>query len=159
METISSWQKVADKNMTLNFVGSGELLNKLRNSTNDESIRFLGQKDNVETKRIIQNSRAFISSTKLYEGQPRSLLEASSYGVPSVYPSFGGMDEFFPDNYKLSFEQYNYKSLNEKIKLLRNSSFMSQESKKIINFMSANLNEDKLINTFNEIVQKFEWLT
>ena len=154
METISSWQKVADKNMTLNFVGSGELLNKLRNSTNDESIRFLGQKDNVETKRIIQNSRAFISSTKLYEGQPRSLLEASSYGVPSVYPSFGGMDEFFPDNYKLSFEQYNYKSLNEKIKLLRNSSFMSQESKKIINFMSANLNEDKLINTFNEIVQK-----
>ena len=31
---------------------------------------------------------------------------------------------------------------------------MSQESKKIINFMSANLNEDKLINTFNEIVQK-----
>ena len=51
----------------------------------------------------------------MYEGQPRILCEASGYGVPSIFPRYGGMQEYFPENYDLSFEQYNYDDLVDKI--------------------------------------------
>ena len=67
-------------------------------------LDFLGQKDNVETKRIIQNSRAFISSTKLYEGQPRSLLRHLAMACPLFILHLEEWMSFFPIiiNYLLS---------------------------------------------------------
>ena len=92
--------------MILKIIGSGDIENRLKEKYKNNSIQFLGLLDNNEVKEIIKGSRAVVTATKLYEGQPRVLLEASSYGVPSIYPSFGGMDEFFPNDYQLSFEQY-----------------------------------------------------
>ena len=60
----------------------------------------------------------------MFEGQPRLLFEAASFGVPSIYPSFGGMDEYFPDDYEFSFEQFNYLDLEKKdIIITKSSSF------------------------------------
>ena len=50
----------------------------------------------------------------MYEGQPRLLTEASYLGVPSIFPKFGGMGEFFPKNYELVFNQYDYEDLTKK---------------------------------------------
>ncbi len=60
----------------------------------------LKYKKNSEAVTIsqIKNARAVITATKMFEGQPRLLCEASSLGIPSIYPSFGGMDDFFPDD-------------------------------------------------------------
>ena len=57
-----------------------------------------------------------MTATRLYEGQPTLLCEASSLGVPSIFPRSGGIEEFFPDNYSLSFNQFDYKDLENKLK-------------------------------------------
>ena len=69
----------------------------------------------------------------MYEGQPRLLCEASSLGIPSIFPNFGGMNEFFPPEYELSFEQYNHEDLNEKLLLLNNKDLFENAAKKILN--------------------------
>ena len=67
------------------------LVNEYRN----EKIDFLGNISNVEVIKEIKNSRAVLTATKMYEGQPRLLAEASSMGIPSIFPNFGGMAEYF----------------------------------------------------------------
>ncbi len=153
-ELLQSWHKVEPKNLTLKIIGSGDISNKLEKKYKYNSIQFLGLLDNNEAKEIIKGSRAVITATKLYEGQPRVLLEASSYGVPSIYPSFGGMDEFFPEDYELSFKQFNYDDLNNKLLALTDQNFLIQESKKVIDFVSANLNEEILINQLNSFINE-----
>ena len=34
--------------------------------------------------------------------------EASLLGIPSIFPDTGGIKEFFPKEYELKFEQFNY---------------------------------------------------
>ena len=67
----------------------------LKKVTPSEKIKFLGQMDNDKVVKYISNAKAVATATKLYEGQPRLLCEASSVGTISIYPSFGGMNEFF----------------------------------------------------------------
>ena len=58
-------------------------------------------------------------------------LEASSFGIPSIYPSFGGLNEYFPENYELAFEQYNYIDLIHKLSLITDDNFMKNISHKV----------------------------
>ena len=73
---------------------------------------FLPNKDVLE---IISTSKAVITATKLYEGQPRLLCEASSLRTISIFPSYGGMEDFFPEDYIYKFEQFNYLDLVKKL--------------------------------------------
>ena len=86
-----------------------------------------------------------VTGTKLFEGQPRVLLEASSYGVPSLYPSFGGMNDFFPQNYLFTFKQYDYDDLFIKMSNFENEELLNQESQRIIDHVSLNFSEEVLI--------------
>ena len=90
----------------------------------------------------------------MYEGQPRLLSEASNFGVPSIYPSFGGMDEFFPKNYSFSFRQYDYQSLKKQIENLKKTDDLSQESKKVYLYLNKKLDEELMHNLFYKIIQK-----
>ena len=56
--------------------------------------------------------------------------------MPSIFPDYGGMSEYFPDQYQLSFEQFNYENLLSKIKPLLNKEILMEESKKIQNFIN-----------------------
>ena len=60
---------------------------------------------------IISKSIAVVTATKLYEGQPTLLCEASGLGVPSIFPDTGGIFEFFPKNYPLSFKKFDHLDL------------------------------------------------
>ena len=111
------------KNIILKIIGVGEDLDKLQNTYHD-NVEFLGKISNEETLKIIKNSLAVVTATKMYEGQPRLLCEASSMGVPSIFPNFGGMVEFFPEDYKLKFEQYNYLDLEKKLHMLKDISLL-----------------------------------
>ena len=76
---------------------------------------FLPNKDVLE---IISTSKNVITATKLYEGQPRLLCEASSLHTISIFPLWGMED--FPEDYIYKFEQFNYLDLVKKINLLAN---------------------------------------
>jgi len=136
----------------LKIIGNGPLLKSLLN-IEYENIEFLGEVENQEVLEIIQNSLCVITATKLYEGQPTLLCEASSLGVPSIFPNTGGISEFFPKDYTLTFEQFNYKDLESKIRLihtLKNQTSIGEENKE---FIFNHLDKNNLISSFTHIVQ------
>ena len=120
-------------NLSLKILGNGPLLNYLKNKYPQSNVEFLGEVDNTQSLEIIKNSTAVVTATKLYEGQPTLLCEASLMSVPSIFPKTGGIEEFFPKNYELSFEQFNYDDLLKKLNLLKDQQFLKLLEKKIIN--------------------------
>ncbi len=155
-ELINAWLNVEKNNLDLLIIGEGEQKSKLEKQYSHKQIKFLGYKENKEVLAYIKKSRAVVTATKMFEGQPRLLCEASSLGVPSIYPSFGGMDEYFPKNYNLSFEQYNYKDLENKIELIQDPNFIEQESLKAYDHINNLLNETKIKDRFDNVIEKNE---
>ena len=49
-------------------------------------------------------SKVVISATKLYEGQPTLLCEATMNYIPVIFPNSGGINEFLPKNYKFLYD-------------------------------------------------------
>ena len=68
------------KNNILKIVGDGPQLNYVKEKYTEKNIVFLGQISNRETIELIKKSKGVISATKLYEGQPTLLCEASLCG-------------------------------------------------------------------------------
>lgn len=137
-DLLESW-KESKINLRLLVIGSGQLENEITNKYSSKNIEFLGFLENNKTKDIIRHARAVITATKIFEGQPRLITEASAYGVPSIYPSFGGLDEYFPDDYKLSFKQFDYPDLVKKILFLEDKKLLIEESKKIYKHTTENM--------------------
>jgi len=146
-ELSNLWKKL-NLDLRLVLIGPGEFI-KDKNVSN---ILFTGPLENKETLNYIKNSRAVITATKMYEGQPRLLSEASSYGVPSIYPSFGGMDEYFPSNYNLSFDQFDYEDLAKKISILQDKEILIEESKKINENINKYFSEHNYFENFRSII-------
>ena len=138
-------------NLSLKIIGDGPLLNELKQKYSIPNIKFLGLLSHKETLDLIKNSRGVVTATKMYEGQPRLLCEASINGIPSLFPDFGGMGEFFPENYTFKFEQFNYENLSEKLKLFESSLDLKQESIKIQSFTEQLLGEEKLSESLDKI--------
>lgn len=151
---IYSWIECNLKGYKLKIIGEINKLEDIISNLNFSSynIEFLGQLPNKEVLNLISKSKAVITATKMYEGQPRLLCEASSQNTLSIYPSFGGMDEFFPSGYKYAFEQNNYDDLKEKIFLIANHQDINSESKKVYNHINKILNNEKLLKDFKDIV-------
>jgi len=152
-DLLLTWQKSSNEHgLILKIVGEGDLKETFKNSFNQDSIEFVGYLNNLEVKKLISKSRAVITATKMYEGQPRLLCEASSLGIPSIFPNFGGMNEFFPPKYELSFEQYNYEDLNEKLLLLEKKDLLEKCSKENFRYVSSYLDEEKLNGIFSGLI-------
>ena len=154
-ELLVSWTKADTQNLKLLIIGTGELERKLKNEFKFQNIEFLGPLSNLKTIEIIKNSRAVITATKIYEGQPRLLTEASVNGVPAIFPSFGGLDEYFPKNYSLSFEQFNYDDLIKKIECINDSPLLEKLSNEVFLKTSSILNEEKLLDQFETFFIKY----
>ena len=150
---LEAWHKLKIENLTLKIIGTGPLEAELKKTYKSKNIEFLGFLENHESLRQIKSSKAVITATRMYEAQPRLLCEASSFGVPSIYPSFGGMNEYFPEDYDLCFEQYNYKDLEEKILLLNNKKYLKDSSKKVLDYFNESLSDDIYLKRFEEIIE------
>ena len=87
----------------------------------------------------------------MFEGQPRLLCEASSMGIPSIFPNFGGMSEFFPGDYQLMFEQYDYKDLTLKLNMLNDRMLLHSLSFNLKKNIDNKLSSSKLIKKFGEL--------
>ena len=142
------------KDTKLKIVGDGPYLNEAMNKYNTNLIEFCGQKSNYETLEIIKKSKAVLTATKLFEGQPTLLCEASSFGVPSIFPDTGGISEFFPSNYELMYDRNEIRNLTEKINLLENNEYIEDIGIKNKEYLKSNLNEDRLIDIFNKIINE-----
>ena len=137
--------------LILKIIGEGPLLNSLKERYRDKNIEFLGELSNNETLKIIVNSRAVVTATKLYEGQPTLLCEATALGIPSVFPETGGIAEFFPKNYALSFEQHNYDELSKILTDLDDIENMKRIGEENKAFYLKNFNSDNYLKKMEKI--------
>lgn len=143
-ELIETFLKLESNKLVLKIVGDGPILDELRSKFNSPQISFTGQISNEDTLKIISNSKAVVTATKLLEGQPTLLCEASISGIPAIFPRTGGISEFFPSNYRLSFKQYDYEDLLNKLNLLRNDNLLREIGKENKDYISSYLNDAKL---------------
>ena len=155
-ELIQSFLNCNFDDINLKIIGSGPILKKLTKNYKYKKVEFLGEKQNTEVKEIISNSMAVVTATKLLEGQPTLLCEASFLGVPSVFPLTGGISEFFPEDYSLAFQQFDYKDLERKLMLLNDPTMLEDYSKKNKQFILNYLDENKMIKTFEKALKENE---
>lgn len=149
-----AWKEAKLDNFELHLIGDGPIREDLKKRFSNNKIKFLGQMDNDKVIKYIGKAKAVVTATKLYEGQPRLLCEASSVGTISIYPSFGGMDEFFPDNYLFAFKQFDYSDLIEKLKLLENNNFVRSAETSINGHINKIFNEKLLYEKFATLIKE-----
>tara|TARA_B100000242_G_scaffold228281_1_gene168543 strand:- start:379 stop:1527 length:1149 start_codon:yes stop_codon:yes gene_type:complete len=149
-ELINSFLESNLVNTKLKIVGEGPKSKNLIDKYGlIKNIEFIGKLENKKVLDLIRGSLAVVTGTKLFEGQPTILCEASMLSVPSIFPDSGGIKEFYPKSTRLSFESNNFKQLTEKINLLSNEKIVSEESK------DNNLYIKKLLDS-NSIKKQFE---
>ena len=84
-ELLNTWKEVNLKNIKLKIIGTGDIKDQLEHKFKGKNIEFLGSMSNSEAVNEIRNSRAVITATKMYEGQPRLLNEASAMGLSLIH--------------------------------------------------------------------------
>ena len=149
---IDTFRKAELENITLRIIGGGPKLSLLKEKFKEPNIEFLGIINNEDTLKLISKSLAVITATKLYEGQPTLLCEASMLGVPSIFPDTGGIKEFFPSDYKLKFEQFDYQDLKSKLLFLNNEKLLNEIGIENKNFLNSMLDETMYVNKFKSII-------
>lgn len=139
----------------LKIIGEGPLLTEFKERYENEKIIFTGHLSNEETIKNIKNASCVVTATKLYEGQPNLLSEASLLEIPSIFPNSGGIKEFFPNDSKLMFEQYNYPDLVLKLQELNNPELLKVEGRKNYIYIKNLLDKEKIITQFNNLIEDF----
>ncbi len=151
-DLIESFLRSKLNNFRLKILGDGPDLRRLKEKYSDKRIIFYGQKSNDEVLKIIKNSKAVVTATRLYEGQPTLLCEASGFGVPSIFPLTGGINEFFPSNYILGFEQFDYGDLTKKLNMVLDSELMEKVGIENRDYIKHHLNDNEVINNFESLI-------
>jgi len=151
-ELIEAFISLDLSDFKLKILGTGPDLKRLKSKYNLKNIEFSGFRENNEVIREIQKSFVVISATKLYEGQPTLLCEASLNSIPIIFPKSGGISEFVPKNYNFLFEQNNYNDLQSKMLNIISSDNkkLGKENKEFINSV---LNKEKLLYIFDEVTK------
>jgi len=83
------------KDIKFIWIGDGPLYNKVKAFIKQEdliNIEFLGQKNNLETKKLIKNSDILLFTSK-QEGFPLTILEAMMLKVPIISNDFFGIED------------------------------------------------------------------
>jgi glycosyltransferase involved in cell wall biosynthesis len=152
-DLIDSWKNAKLNNLKLVFVGSGPeealLSEKIKNEKN---IFYKGEVTNKEVMDLMNESRAVVSGTYLHEGQPTLFCEASSLGIPSIFPKSGGILDFFPSNSLFSFERQNLDDLSLKLKLLEDKDLLIKEGIRNKIFIENKLSNENLVYKFKKII-------
>ena len=141
-------------NLTLKIIGNGPSINDLKKKYIGKPVDFINEISNADVLDIISKSKGVVTATKLYEGQPTLLCEASTLGVPSFFPESGGIAEFFPKDYDLSYKQFDYVDLQNKLKTLNNLETLTNQGKKNKEFICSYLDEQILVEKFKKVIDE-----
>lgn len=155
-ELINSFVNCKFQDIDLKIIGAGPDLDNLKGKYKIENIQFLGEKKNHEVLSIISESIAVVSATKLFEGQPTLLCEASFIGIPSIFPLTGGITEFFPHDYKLAFKQFDYNDLKKKLCMVQNVEVLRSIGEDNKNYILDYLDESKMLSFFTKEIERNE---
>ena len=79
------------------------------------------------------------------------LCEASLIGVASIFPESGGIKEFFPNDYELSFDFKIDSELTTKLNTLMDEHFIDDIAIKNQNFINDYLDYDRLLDIFKDV--------
>ena len=143
----------AELKYNLKLIGEGSMLNSLKEQyKNFPNILFTGHLDNAETRKEISLSRASLFTSHMYEGQPVFLCESSELKVPSVFPDIGGIKEFFPMNYPLSYKYNSQSDLVKKMKLLSDDKLLAKCQNQVSDHILELLNNETLLKKFKGIL-------
>ena len=152
-ELINTWIEVEKKETKLLIIGEGPLFKSLELKVRDlDSIEIIRHMENKKVLEIIEKSKAVVTATKLYEGQPTLLCEASKLSVPSIFPNSGGIKDFFPKNSMFMFEQFNYQDLKIKLEEVINSTSLDSEGERNMRFINEYLDTDRLLDSFKKVL-------
>jgi len=97
VSTFLNAQARCSKKIQLHFVGEGPNLQQIKRKVDEskcENIIFYGQRNNVYP--FLKDSHIFCLSSK-YEGNPISIIEAMSVGLPIIAPNVGGIPDVVKD--------------------------------------------------------------
>ena len=146
-QIIEAFLKIDFQTYKLNIIGTGPELQTLKDKYKSQKIIFHGFMDNNDVISEIQNAKVIISATKLYEGQPTLLCEATMNSVPVIFPDSGGINEFLPKNYKFLYEQFNYTEMQKAmVDILTSDHYKIGKENK--NYLVDYINEKSLLETF-----------
>ena len=138
--------------MKLKIVGNGPDFKHLKNNYENDYIQFTGWLENKDSIEIIKNSKALITFTRQYEGQPTIFCEASLAGVPSIFLDYGGMREFFPEDYPLKISNLEKSEVSKVFNHIRDEDLLNLLSLKVYNHMNDVMNEEKYLKNFENIL-------
>jgi len=154
IELLQTWNKLETKEHKLIIIGDGPACNEVKGIIeNIESIVLMGYRENQDVIKIISESKAVVTTTKLYEGQPTLLCEASAANIVSIFPRTGGIEEFFPPNNKFSYEQFNYDDLIKKLELLNNLKLVNQQADLNNAFIKEKLSKERVLKTLEKVFE------
>jgi FMN phosphatase YigB (HAD superfamily) len=72
----------------------------------------------------------------------------------SIFPKTGGINDFFPEDYPYSFNQFDYDDLTKKISSLSNQKQINIFSKKNKDYIQKLLERNYLLKKFQEIIDE-----
>tara|TARA_B100000524_G_scaffold279156_1_gene155751 strand:+ start:696 stop:1844 length:1149 start_codon:yes stop_codon:yes gene_type:complete len=151
-ELLETFNKLEMNEVSLKIIGDGPLLSSLKKKyLNNSKFVFLGNTKNDEVLSIMSRSIGVVTATKLYEGQPTLLCEASSLGIPSIFPKTGGINEFFPKDYIYSYNQFDYKDLAEQLEKMINDTELKKIGNENQKFMSNMLDKEEIVKMFKKV--------
>lgn len=84
--------EVASRHPEIEFRFAGAI--REQNDTSlPENVKFLGHLDKASLNDFIKKARFIVMPSRCYEGFPMAILEAASFGKPSIGPDHGGFTE------------------------------------------------------------------
>ena len=137
-------------------IGDGPEKAKMEQITNQ--ITFTGWISGDEIESYLLEARAFIFPTLWYEGMPMSVLECSSYGVPTILPDTCSAVEVVKNNVTgFVYKQGDYESLKRSVERSLDNKVLGPISDNIYSyFMSKDYSTLRhcyeLIELYNEML-------
>jgi glycosyltransferase involved in cell wall biosynthesis len=117
---LDAW-RIVGQDCRLKVVGTGPLAPVNGAYLKEPHIEFLGERSVSEVADLMERSRSLVFPSLVYEGMPRTIIEAFATGTPVIASRLGAMAEIVEDGVTgIHFELGNAADLAAKVKWARN---------------------------------------
>ena len=113
---LDAW-RIVGRDCRLRVVGTGPLAPVNGAYLKEPNIEFLGERSVSEVADLMERSRSVVFPSLVYEGMPRTIIEAFATGTPVIASRLGAMAEIVTDGVTgIHFESGNAADLAAKVK-------------------------------------------
>ena len=110
---------IKDLKLKIMLIGNGSLSSEIRKILKKSNLNYkiLNKVNNKKLPEFYNKSYVYLN-TSLYEGNPKSILEAMACGLNIVTTKYEGVSEIIKNNSDGIITNYNQKEIEEKVKYL-----------------------------------------